>query len=99
MKSDRTVESFLSREASFLVNNFLLLAVTAVTLWGVVFPVDENSQIPQRYQGTMALHPTQLYMSLNGLLIFLVLLPLHARKTFDGQVFYVGKGIGNQPHW
>ncbi len=39
LKSDRTVESFLSREASFLVNNFLLLAVTAVTLWGVVFPV------------------------------------------------------------
>ncbi len=39
LKSDRTVESFLSREASFLVNNFLLLAVTAVTLWGVIFPV------------------------------------------------------------
>lgn len=39
LKSDRAVESFLSREASFLVNNFLLLAVTAVTLWGVIFPV------------------------------------------------------------
>lgn len=39
LKSDRTIESFLSREASFLVNNFLLLAVVAVTLWGVVFPV------------------------------------------------------------
>ncbi len=39
LKSDRTVESFLSREASFLVNNFLLLAVVAVTLWGVIFPV------------------------------------------------------------
>lgn len=39
LKSDRHVESFLSREASFLVNNFLLLAVVAVTLWGVIFPV------------------------------------------------------------
>lgn len=39
LKSDRTIESFLSREASFLVNNFLLLAVVAVTLWGVIFPV------------------------------------------------------------
>jgi cytochrome c-type biogenesis protein CcmF len=39
LKSDRAVESFLSREAAFLVNNFLLLAVVAVTLWGVVFPV------------------------------------------------------------
>ncbi len=39
LKSDRTVESFVSREASFLINNFLLLAVVAVTLWGVIFPV------------------------------------------------------------
>ena len=39
LKSDRNIESFLSREAAFLVNNFLLLAVVAVTLWGVVFPV------------------------------------------------------------
>ncbi|MSQ08482.1 MAG: heme lyase CcmF/NrfE family subunit [Dehalococcoidia bacterium] len=39
LKSDRPVESFLSREASFLVNNFLLLAVTFATLWGVVFPL------------------------------------------------------------
>jgi cytochrome c-type biogenesis protein CcmF len=39
LKSDRTVESFLSREASFLINNFLLLAVVAVTFWGVIFPV------------------------------------------------------------
>ncbi len=39
LKSDRVMESFLSREASFLVNNFLLLAVTASVLWGVLFPV------------------------------------------------------------
>ena len=39
LKSDRPMESFLSREASFLVNNFLLLGVTFATLWGVVFPV------------------------------------------------------------
>lgn len=39
LKSDRPLESFLSREASFLANNFLLLAVTFATLWGVVFPL------------------------------------------------------------
>ncbi len=39
LRSDRPMESFLSREASFLVNNFLLLGVTFITLWGVVFPV------------------------------------------------------------
>ncbi len=39
LKSERPIESFLSREASFLVNNFLLLGVTFATLWGVIFPV------------------------------------------------------------
>ncbi len=39
LKSDRPLESFLSREASFLVNNFLFLGVTFVTLWGLLFPL------------------------------------------------------------
>ncbi|MEX0763440.1 MAG: cytochrome c-type biogenesis CcmF C-terminal domain-containing protein [Dehalococcoidia bacterium] len=39
LKSDRPMESFLSREASFLVNNFLLLGVAFATLWGVIYPV------------------------------------------------------------
>ncbi|MBT4514808.1 MAG: cytochrome c biogenesis protein CcsA, partial [Chloroflexi bacterium] len=39
LKSDRPLESFLSREAGFLVNNFLFLGVTFVTLWGVLFPL------------------------------------------------------------
>ncbi|MQF81415.1 MAG: heme lyase CcmF/NrfE family subunit [SAR202 cluster bacterium] len=39
LKSDRAMESFLSREASFLVNNFLFLAVMGITLWGVLFPL------------------------------------------------------------
>ncbi len=39
LRSERAIESFMSREASFLVNNFLLLVVTAITLWGVVYPL------------------------------------------------------------
>ncbi|MCH7594310.1 MAG: heme lyase CcmF/NrfE family subunit [Chloroflexi bacterium] len=39
LKSDRPLESFLSREAAFLVNNFLFLGVAFVTLWGVLFPL------------------------------------------------------------
>ena len=39
LKSDRAMESFVSREASFLINNFLFLAVMVVTLWGVLFPL------------------------------------------------------------
>jgi cytochrome c-type biogenesis protein CcmF len=39
LKSAQRLESALSREAAFLVNNLLLLAVAFITLWGVVFPL------------------------------------------------------------
>ena len=39
LKSAQNLESSLSREAAFLVNNLLLLAIAFVTLWGVVFPL------------------------------------------------------------
>jgi len=50
--------------------------------WGVVF-THPNSLAPLN----VPLHPTQLYACFSGLIIFLVLLVLHARKKFQGQVF------------
>ena len=35
------------------------------------------------------LHPTQIYLSLNALLIFLILEWVYRRKTFDGEVFWL----------
>ena len=39
LKSTHSLESTLSREAAFLVNNLLLLGIAFTTLWGVVFPL------------------------------------------------------------
>jgi len=39
LKSAQTLDSMLSREAAFLVNNLLLLGVAFVTLWGTVYPL------------------------------------------------------------
>jgi cytochrome c-type biogenesis protein CcmF len=39
LKSARPLESALSREAAFLVNNFLFLTIAFVTLWGVIYPL------------------------------------------------------------
>lgn len=39
LKSRGRLESFLSREAMFLLQNVLFLAVAAITLWGSIFPV------------------------------------------------------------
>jgi phosphatidylglycerol:prolipoprotein diacylglycerol transferase len=52
--------------------------------WGVEF-----TEAAQRITGVptgVSLHPTQLYESVAALLIFLFLLWLHRRKSFDGQV-------------
>jgi phosphatidylglycerol---prolipoprotein diacylglyceryl transferase len=35
------------------------------------------------------LHPTQIYLSLNALLIFLILQWAYRRRTFDGEVFWL----------
>ncbi len=37
--SDANVESFISRESAFLINNFFLVTITFVTLWGLIFPL------------------------------------------------------------
>ena len=39
LKSARNLDSMLSREAAFLVNNLLLLSIAFVTLWGTVYPL------------------------------------------------------------
>ncbi len=39
LKSAQNLDSMLSREAAFLVNNILLLGIAFVTLWGTVYPL------------------------------------------------------------
>jgi len=39
LKSTNSLESFVSRESTFLFNNLLLLAIFFATLWGTLFPI------------------------------------------------------------
>lgn len=39
LQSDHELESFLSREAAFLLQNMLFLAITFAVFWGTVFPL------------------------------------------------------------
>ncbi len=52
--------------------------------WGITF-TNEGSLAPLNE----ALHPTQIYLSLNGFLIFAILMWMRKRKTFHGQVFWL----------
>jgi phosphatidylglycerol:prolipoprotein diacylglycerol transferase len=52
--------------------------------WGVVF-TDPRSLVPQDMLN-IPLHPTQLYSSLSGFIIFIILMILSVKKGFEGQV-------------
>ena len=61
LKSARNLDSMLSREAAFLVNNLLLLAIAFVTLWGTVYPL--VSRLTSNEEITVA---RPFYDQLNG---------------------------------
>ncbi len=61
LKSARDLESTLSREAAFLLNNLLLLGIAFVTLWGVVFPL-----ISELTQGDTVTVGEPFYNQVNG---------------------------------
>ena len=71
LKSARTLESALSREAAFLVNNLLFLTIAFVTLWGVIYPI-----VSDIVQGEIVTVGQPFYDQVNGplflLLIFLM---------------------------
>ena len=70
LKSARRLESALSREASFLVNNLLLLGIAFVTMWGVVFPL-----ISEAFSGRAVTVAAPFYNQVNGpLLLALIFL-------------------------
>lgn len=49
--------------------------------WGVIF-TNPNSIATKN----IPIHPTQLYSSLSGLIIFIILIILYSKKKFEGQV-------------
>ena len=51
--------------------------------WGVTF-TDPRSLAPPE----ISLHPTQVYLSLNAVFIFIFLMWLSKRKVFDGQILW-----------
>ncbi len=76
LRSAQTLESALSREGAFLVNNLLFLGVAFVTLWGVVYPL-----ISELFQGETITVGQPFYNQVNGP-IFLALIFLMGVAPF-----------------
>lgn len=57
--------------------------------WAVTFPSIEGGLIPPELVG-VPLHPSQIYLSLMNLVIFLALIPVYHRRSRYGQVMVMG---------
>ncbi len=71
LQSDRAIESVVSRESGFLVNNLLFTALAFVTFWGTVFPL-----VSELFRDTKLTVGPPFYDQVNGpiLLALLVLM-------------------------
>lgn len=74
---------FLTRIGCFL--NGCCFGKACTLPWAVKFPANSPAG---SVMGNLAIHPTQLYSSLYGLLIFIILMILDRLKTFNG--FLIG---------
>jgi cytochrome c-type biogenesis protein CcmF len=68
LKSAQHLDSMLSREAAFLVNNFMLLAIAFVTLWGTVYPL-----LARLFTGVQITVARPFYDQVNGPLMLALL--------------------------
>lgn len=78
LKEENRLDSFLSREATFLLNNLILLGAAIATLWGTIFPM--ISEIVAGKQITVA---APFFNQVNGP-IFLALVLLMGVCTLIG---------------
>ena len=71
LRADHKLESVISREATFLFNNLLLLALVFAVIWGVVFPI--LSDAARGVQSTVSSPYYNFFLVLFGLpLLFLI---------------------------
>ncbi len=72
LRSEQRIESFVSREAGFLLNNWLFIALLMVVFWGTMFPVFSEALTGKRialgpkFFNGMAFVPTLLLLFLTG---------------------------------
>ncbi|MGQ9501073.1 MAG: heme lyase CcmF/NrfE family subunit [Anaerolineae bacterium] len=71
LRSENTLDSVVSREAIFLLNNLLFLAIFFVTFWGTIFPV-----ISELLAGQKAIVGPPFFNQVNGPLFGLLVLTM-----------------------
>ena len=72
LKSINRLESLLSRESAFVLNNWLLVGLTLIILWGTLWPIiseainGEKSSVPEAFFNQVVIIPGLLLLFLTG---------------------------------
>ena len=72
LKSANRLESLLSRESAFILNNWLLVGLTLIILWGTLWPIiseainGEKSSVPEAFFNQVVIIPGLLLLFLTG---------------------------------
>lgn len=72
LKSANRLESLLSRESSFVLNNWLLVGLTLIILWGTLWPIiseaiqGEKASVPEAFFNQVVVIPGLLLLFLTG---------------------------------
>jgi len=78
LKEENRLDSFVSREATFLLNNLILLGAAVATLWGTIFPM-----LSEIFAGKQITVAAPFFNQINGP-IFLALIVLMGVCTLIG---------------
>ena len=72
LKSANRLEALLSRESAFVLNNWLLVGLTLIILWGTLWPIiseainGEKSSVPETFFNKVVIIPGILLLFLTG---------------------------------
>ena len=72
LKSANRLESLLSRESAFVLNNWILVGLTLIILWGTLWPIiseainGEKASVPEAFFNQVVIIPGLLLLFLTG---------------------------------
>ncbi len=93
LRSEHMLDSLMSREAIFLLNNLLFLAIFFVTFWGTIFPV-----ISELLAGQKAIVGPPFFNQVNGPLFALLVLTMGIAPLMPWRRTSLGK-LGRLVLW
>ena len=96
LKSANRLESLLSRESAFVLNNWLLVGLTLIILWGTLWPIvseaiqHKKAAVPETFFNQVVIIPGLLLLFLTGagpIISWKKITPNNFRRMFLSPIF------------